>query len=121
MSGSQCAFASVFFSADGSTGWVTSVICSKRGQAPRSPARNQSRCSFTRAMCSLDMESKSFVLKKESSTRAFPALLLLHLVPRYPAARPFLSLVMLIIQLCADAEHKASGLQDPWVGGQMYS
>lgn len=59
--------------------------------------------------------------KKESSPRAFPALLLLHLVPRYPAARPFLSLVMLIIQLAADAEHKASGLQDPWVGGQMYS
>lgn len=25
-------------------GWVTSVICSKHGQAPRSPARNQSRC-----------------------------------------------------------------------------
>lgn len=72
-------------------------------------------------MCSLDMESKSFVLKKESSTRAFPALLLLHLVPHYPAARPFLSLVMLIIQLAADAEHKASGLQDPWVGDRMYS
>lgn len=64
MSGSQCAFASVFFSADGGTGWVTSVICSKHGQAPRSPARNQSRCSFTRAMCSLDMESKSFILKR---------------------------------------------------------
>lgn len=59
--------------------------------------------------------------KKESSTRAFPALLLLHLVPRCPADHPFLSLVMLIIQLAADAERKASGLQDPWVGGQMYS